>query len=121
MKDNEQKGNGRDIGGVLGAAAGVIGTIMANPIGRWGIFTAQDEAGLAVHHFFEDTFNSRNVGDTAYRVFNAITNTIMAYPALLPIAGGLIASGIGAIIGGKISKAKLKHQSLKTNEKVLSK
>ena len=112
MKDNEQKGNGRDIGGVLGAAAGVIGTIMANPIGRWGIFTAQDEAGLAVHHFFEDLFNNRAAGDTAYRVFNTITNTIMAYPAILPIIGGLLASGVGAIIGGKISKSKLKHQSL---------
>ncbi len=119
MENN--KGTGKDVGAVLGGVAGIIGTIMANPVGRWGIFTAQDEAGLAVHHFFEDLFRSRSAGDTAYRVFNAITNTIMAYPAILPIAGGLIASGIGALIGGKISKAKLKHQSLKTVSKTNSK
>lgn len=118
MKDNEQKG--KDIGAVLGAVAGTVGTIMANPIGRWSMFTAQDEVGLAVHHFFEDTFNSRDVGDTAYRVFNAITNTIMAYPAILPIVGGLIASGLGAVIGNTISKSKLKHQSLKTTSKTNS-
>ncbi len=120
MSNNNEKSNGKDIGAVLGAAAGVIGTIMANPIGRWTIFTAQDEAGLAVHHFFEDTFKSRAVGDTAYRVFNAITNTIMAYPGILPVAGGLISAGIGAIIGNKISKSKLKHQSLKTVSKTNS-
>ena len=117
MEDNKQKGNGKDIGAVLGAIAGSLGIALSNPIGRWTIFTAQDEVGLRVHHFFEDIFKSREVGDTAYRVFNAITNTIMAYPAILPIAGGLIASGIGALIGGKISKSKLKHQSLKTNQK----
>ena len=117
MSNNNDKGNGKDIGAVLGAIAGTIGTIMANPIGRWTIFTAQDEAGLSVHHFFEDLFKSRAAGDTAYRIFNAITNTIMAYPAILPVVGGLIASGIGALIGGKISKSKLNHQSLKTNEK----
>ncbi|MBP5407715.1 MAG: hypothetical protein J6Y42_01080 [Bacilli bacterium] len=116
MEDNN-KGTGKDVGIVLGGVAGIIGTIMANPIGRWGMFTAQDEAGLAVHHFFEDTFKSRDVGDTAYRVFNAITNTIMAYPAILPIVGGLLSAGIGALIGKKISKSKLKHQSLKTVSK----
>ena len=95
--------------------------IMANPVGRWAIFTAQDEAGLSVHHFFEDLFNSRAAGDTAYRVFNTITNTIMAYPAILTVAGGFIAAGIGTIIGTKVSKSKLKHQSLKTEENIKSK
>ena len=94
---------------------------MTSPIGRWSLFTAQDEAGLTVHHFFEDVFNSRLVGDTAYRVYGAITNTIMAYPAILPIAGGLLATGAGALIGKKISKSKLKHQSLKTAEKANNK
>ncbi len=117
---NNDRGTGKDVGAVLGAIAGAVGTIMANPIGRWGIFTAQDEAGLAVHHFFEDLFRSRAAGDTAYRVFNNITNNIIAYPAILPVIGGLLASGVGAIIGGKISKSKLKHQSLKTTSKTNS-
>ena len=116
-----RNGYGKDIGGVLGFAAGALTTIMANPIGRWGVFTAQDEAGLAVHHFFEDLFNNRAAGDTAYRIFNAITNTIMAYPAILPIAGGLIASGIGALIGNKISKSRLNHKSMVINGKTNSK
>ena len=115
-----KEGKGKTVGGVLGAVAGAVGTVMANPIGRWAMFTAQDETGLAVHHAVEDLFKSRAAGDTAYRIFGVITNTIMAYPVILPIAGGLIASGIGALIGKKISKSKLKHQSLKTNEKTKS-
>lgn len=103
---NNKKTSGGKIGAFLGAIAGTLGTILANPVGRWFIFTAQDEAGLKVHHFFEDLFNSRAAGDTAYRVFGFITNTIMAYPAILPILGGLIAAGIGALVGRKISKAK---------------
>ena len=121
MSDNKEKEYGKTVGGVLGFVAGALGTILANPIGRWTMFTAQDEAGLAVHHFFEDLFKNRAAGDTAYRIFNVITNTIMAYPAILPIAGGLIASGIGALIGNKISKSKLNHQSLKSCEKTKSK
>ena len=115
MENNE--GKGKKVGGVLGAIAGAVGTVMANPLGRWAIFTAQDETGLAVHHTFEDWFKSRAAGDTAYRVYSFITNTIMAYPVILPKVGGVIASGIGALIGKKIAKSKLKHQSLKTNEK----
>ena len=37
--------------------------------------------------------------------------------AILSVIGRLIASGIGALIDGKISKSKLNHQSLNTNEK----
>ena len=108
-----KKGKGGRIGAALGAAAGAIGTVMANPLGRWMIFTAQDEAGLQVHHFVEDLFHNRAAGDTAYRIFGAVTNTIMAYPAILPIAGGLIAAGVGALVGRKISKSKLKRENKK--------
>ena len=113
----DKKRNGGKIGAALGAAAGALGTVMANPLGRWAVFTAQDEAGLKVHHFVEDLFKNRAAGDTAYRVFNAITNTIMAYPAILPIAGGVIAAGVGALVGRKISKAKFKHECLQVAEK----
>ncbi len=113
----ETKGNGARIGSVLGAAAGSLGVAMSNPLGRWFVFTSQDEAGLQIHHFVEDLFKNRDFGDAAYRAFGFITNTIMAYPAILPIAGGLIAAGVGALVGKKISKAKLKHQSLKAVEK----
>ena len=70
---------------------------------------------------FEDLFKNRKAGDIAYRVFGFITNTIMAYPAILPIAGGLLAAGVGSIIGKKISKAKLKHQSLSPKSKISTK
>lgn len=116
-----KKTHGGKIGGALGALAGSLGTILANPLGRWMVFTAQDEAGLSVHHFVEDLFKSRKAGDSAYRVFNIITNTIMAYPAILPIVGGLIAAGIGALVGKKISKSKLKHQSLQVKNKTMVK
>ncbi len=117
MKEENKKvkPKGGKVGAVLGAAAGAIGTALSNPVGRWFMFTAQDEAGLGVHHFVEDLFKNRAAGDVAYRVFGVITNTIMAYPAILPIAGGLLAAGVGALVGKKISKAKLKHQSLEVS------
>ena len=111
-----KKSSGGKVGAVLGAAAGAIGTVMANPIGRWAIFTAQDEAGLQVHNFVEDLLHSRAAGDTAYRAFGTITNTIMAYPAILPIAGGVLAAGVGALVGRKISKSKLRRQNNKKAE-----
>ena len=108
-------GYGKEVGGTIGLVAGVLTTIMSDPIGRLGIFTAQDEAGLKVHHFFEDLLNSREAGDTAYRIFNEITNTIMAHPAILPITVGVIAGIIGAVAGNKVSKTRLKHKSMKIN------
>lgn len=120
MKE-EKNNKGGKVGAALGAVAGAVGVQMSNPLGRWLMFTAQDEVGLNIHHFVEDLFKNRNAGDIAYRVFGFITNTIMAYPAILPIAGGLLAASIGAIVGKKISKAKLKHQSLKVKEKTSTK
>ena len=37
MSDNKEikKGNGGKVGAVLGATAGALGTVMANPVGRW--------------------------------------------------------------------------------------
>ena len=116
MDNENKKGNGGKIGAALGAAAGALGTTMANPIGRWAIFTTQDEAGLKVLRFFENMTNNKAIGDTAYRIFGTITNTIMAYPAILPIAGGILAAGVGALVGKKISKGKLKHQNMKKVE-----
>ena len=119
MSDNDKKGNSGRVGAVLGAAAGTLGTIMANPLGSWAVFVAQDEMGLRLHNFIEDLFKSRQAGDNAFRIYSIITNTLLNYPALLPIAGGLLAAGVGALVGKKVSKSKLKHQSLKvkSNEK----
>jgi hypothetical protein len=114
MSDTEvKKGNGGKIGAALGAAAGALGTVMANPLGRWAMFTAQTDTALNVHNLVEDIFHSRAAGDMAYTVFCRITDVILAYPAILPIAGGVIAAGVGALIGKKISKSKLKRQNMK--------
>ena len=109
---SEKKVSGGKVGAALGGVAGVISTIMSNPIGKWMIFNAQDETGLRFHHLIEDLSKNRNFADMAYRIFGVVTNTIMAYPAILPIAGGVIAACVGAVIGRKISKSKLKHKSL---------
>ena len=116
MKEEVKKGNSGKIGAALGATAGALGTVMANPLGRWAIFTAQTRSALDIHNFVEDIFHSRNAGDIAYNIFCGITDAIMAYPAILPIAGGVIAAGIGALVGRKISKSKLKHQNMKQKE-----
>lgn len=116
MEEKEvKKGNGGKVGAALGAAAGAIGTVMANPLGRWVIFQEQDRVGHDILRFFDRTINTK-AGDIAYNVFSTITNTIMAYPAILPIAGGVIAAGIGALVGRKISKSKLKHKNMKKKE-----
>ena len=47
-----------------------------------------------------------------HEIYNLITNTIMAYPAILPIVGGILAAGVGSLIGKKINKATLKRKSL---------
>jgi ABC-type antimicrobial peptide transport system permease subunit len=97
---------GKLIGSIVGAIVGILTTILSNPVGRFAIFTAQDEYGLKVLRFFEDLFNSRAAGDTAYRIYCAITNAIMAYPAILTIAVGLISSLIGYLIGKRINRKK---------------
>jgi hypothetical protein len=103
----EEKKHGGLIGGAVGAAAGLLTTVMSNPIGKWYIFQKQDKAGLDVFHFFEGITHNRAVADFAYNAFSTITNTVMAYPAILSIAGGVLSAGIGALIGKKISKGKL--------------
>lgn len=117
--EETKKSNGGKIGAALGAAAGALGTVMANPLGRWVIFQEQDRVGHDILRFF-DKFSTK-AGDIAYNIFSTITNTIMAYPAILPIAGGLITAGVGALIGKKISKGKLKRQNMKqkVDEKTL--
>ena len=104
LKQEMKKTHGGKIGFLLGGAAGAIGTVMANPLGRWMIFTAQDEAGCG--------YRLRG----GYRFALEGTNTIMAYPAILPIAGGVLAAGVGALVGRKISKSKLKHKNMKKAE-----
>ena len=116
----EEKKHGGLIGGVLGATAGALTTFMANPIGRWYIFQKQDKAGLGVLRFFEDITHNRAIADGAYNAFSTITNAIMAYPYILPIAGGVLAAGVGALIGKKVSKGKLKHQNMKKLENAKS-
>ena len=97
---------GRLIGSIAGGIAGVLTTILSNPVGRFAIFTAQDEYGLKVLRYFEDLFGSRSAGDTAYRIYSFITNAIMAYPYILPITVGLITSLIGYLIGKRIDRKK---------------
>ena len=92
------------VGSIVGLIAGVLTTILSNPVGRFAIFTAQDEYGLKVLRFFEDLFNSRAAGDTAYRIYSFITNAIMAYPYILTIIVGLITSFIGYLIGKRIDR-----------------
>lgn len=92
------------VGSIAGLIAGVLTTILSNPVGRFAIFTAQDEYGLKVLRFFEDLFNSRAAGDTAYRIYSFITNAIMAYPYILTIIVGLITSFIGYLIGKRIDR-----------------
>ena len=119
-EEKKQKNNGGKVGAALGATAGALGTLMSNPIGRWAIFQEQDRIGHDILRFFDRTISTQ-AGDVAYNLFSTITNTIMAYPAILPIAGGLLVGGVGALVGHKISKGKLKHQSLKTSEKAMTK
>ena len=84
----------------------------------WLILLEDGKIGYKVIYNYEldkinDLLSNRAAGDVAYNIFNTISNTIIAYPAILPIAGGVIAAGVGALVGRKISKSKLKHQNMK--------
>lgn len=115
MGESKEKKNGvgSKVGAVLGAASGALGTVMANPLGRWAIFQSQDSVGRNVQRFVYNVSNSNyDIAEGVRTAYDVVTNAIMANPAVLPIAGGVICAGVGALIGGKISKAKLKKQSL---------
>ncbi len=117
MSEEKTKTHGGKVGAVTGAIAGALTTVMANPIGRWSVFTAQDEVGRAINRGILDLTKNADLSFGVHRFYDLVTNTIMAYPAILPIAGGALAAGVGALIGHKVSKSKLKHQSLKQKEK----
>ena len=115
-KDNNyKKGHGGKIGAALGAAAGALGTVMVNPLGRFLVYQGQDNVVHRITQFFSKHLGFE-AGERAFRISSFITNAIMAYPAILPIAGGLIAAGVGALIGRKISKSRLKHKNMKLKE-----
>lgn len=101
------------LGTVLGGVAGALGTAMANPVGRWAIFTSQDEWGRGLNRFVFDLTHNADLSFGVHKVFDNITNAVMAYPAILPIAGGILAGTAGAVVGRIVSKARLKHKSLK--------
>ena len=108
----KEKVKGGTIGTVLGFAAGTIGTAMSNPIGKWIVFQSQDKVGLELNRKILEMTNNADLSFKVHEIYNLITNTIMAYPAILPIAGGILAAGVGSLIGKKISKAKLKRKSI---------
>ena len=110
--EKKEKHTGKKITPILTGASGALATALANPIGRWSIFKSQDEIGLLINRFILNITENPDISFTVHKLYNLITNTIMAYPAILPIAGGLIAAGAGALINKKISKAKLKRKSL---------
>ncbi len=58
-------------------------------------------------------FGNNAIGKTVSKVLGTVTATVAGAPGILPIATGLLAAGAGALIGKKVSKSKLKHQSLK--------
>jgi len=111
IEKKKEKKSGK-IGAILGASAGTLGTIMANPIGKWAIFQSQDEVGRAINRTILDLTNNPDLSFGIHRAFDVITNTIMAYPVVLPVAGGVIAAGLGTLIDKRVSSAKLKRKSL---------
>lgn len=116
MSSKESTKVGSRTGAVLGGVAGALSIGLSNPVGRWTIFTAKDEIQLQILRGVEKVFGE-SAGNWAYRTFGLIANTIIAYPYILPIAGGVLAAGIGALIGKKIAKSKLNHKSLSTKSK----
>lgn len=125
MAEEKKNISGGKVGAVLGAASASISTLMTNPIGRWAIFTAQDSVGDGLHRFIYNiagkTPNAYEIASGVKSVYNGITNTIMAYPAILPIAAGVLGAGVGALVGNTIKNAKLKRKSLPQKEQTKTK
>ncbi len=115
MSEEKVKTNGGKIGAALGATAGALGTVLSNPVGRFVVLQSRTNVAENIQNFLFKSFNNYDFAQGARHVFETITNAVIAYPAILPIAGGLIAAGVGALVGRKISKARLKHKSLSTS------
>ncbi len=99
---------GKAIGATVGGALGVA---MSNPLGKFFVLSAQDQVGLNIYKTVAGLLSDK-AGTLAFNVYSFISNAIIAYPAILPIAGGAIVAGIGALVGKKITRARLKHKSL---------
>ncbi len=116
-EDKKSASNGGKIGAGLGAVAGAATTFMSNPLGRFAVLQARTEAATNIQNFFFNTFKNYSLSQSVRHAFETVTNVLIAYPAILPIVGGIITAGVGALVGRKISKAKLKHKSLNPKEK----
>ena len=118
-KEEEKKAE--KIGKTTGAiAGGTLGVVLSNPLGRFLVLNAQDQVGINLYEFLREHLN-KTTAKAIFNVYSIISNAIIAYPAILPIAGGIIVAGVGALIGKKIAKSRLKHQSLqpvKAKEKI---
>ena len=56
LKETEQKevkkGNGTKVGAALGAAAGALGTVMTNPLGRFAVLQTRTATAENIQNFF---------------------------------------------------------------------
>ena len=111
-EDNKNSKKGGVVGAGLGFAAGALGIAMSNPIGKWIVFQSQDKIGLELNKKILEITSNADLSFKVHEIYNLITNTIMAYPAILPIVGGILAAGVGSLNGKKINKATLKRKSL---------
>ncbi len=105
--------SGALVGGLAGGAAGALSMVQASPLGRWVLLNLQDHWGEDLQELvYNVSQHNYALSRSVQEAYNVVTNTILAYPYILPIATGLITAAAGALIGKKIAKSKLKHKSL---------
>ena len=112
--DNQKEVDTGVTSSMVGAAIGSVVTGLGLTSAIIGKFPIIKPAILGA---ISNNFKNKAIGSTVTNVLGTITSTITGTPAILPIAGGLLAVGAGALIGNSIAKSKLNHQSLKLDEK----
>ena len=119
---------GKAMGSIPTALAAGIALGMQNPVTEWIVLQSASTLSHSIQRdlsvLLQNTFKAspQVASDIAFRVamvVSTVANTFITNPALIPVAAGVIAGGMGAILGGKIAKNKLNHKVLtpKTEEK----
>ena len=108
------------LGGVPTAVTGAVTTIMNNPASRWVLLQTIVSKNIDINNnIAEYLFNhgvvlsrANTIASHLAKALFAVANTLINYPAIIPIAASVVVGGLGAITARVIANSSLKHKNL---------
>ena len=120
MDKNEKNNyinNSKAVGGAIGATtSSAICILKANDIKNALNSFDKNDFVIRLGRNLEHVFQNDTITDSICKMTSGIVGTVITYPVIIPATSGIIAAGIGAIIGGKIAKGRLKYTNLEQKE-----